>query len=624
VLRGGCLVPWASALGCGRQRDLDGDGSLEGDSGADFWTAYAFHTRDMLRQAVFDQMFVTRVLARFDGQTRYDQDGDGAPDLAGDFDGDGVVDLGGPNVGYFAWGESLGGIVSSIHGAVDHHVVATAPTAGGGGLSDIGVRSFQSGVVEAVMLRAMGPLVVSVPAEARIDWKTDASGKPVLDAQGKPVALPDDQQTRTACHAGQSSVRWVAVERNQAQEAEIACVDGASAQEGADVVVTNGTSGEVRCGRITKAGSDFDAPEFRVPIPASQGDPIAIQIYAPIAGKAQVLESYGKTCTPPKGALPALQLTTWQGFGASCTAGRCASLGHATFAVGSRLVAPADGYGLRRQTPEFRRFMQLAQLALDPADPITFAPYYFTRPKLDPNGAIANPTALLDVSTIGDMNVPISTGVAFGRAAGALPFLRAGSLAAIEYPDYVAPEDVVRPFQATPNQVLIDGDVLEGVARLARHPAGASCKRNWNVGLCGGGDVYDPASCQNALFDVDDLSEGAQPFAQQRLSPPLRIARLAKHATLADLEPIWAPRTQPSWTPTGPLAATLEPYVVPTGVHGFDPPDPCKTWDDGSYLVNTLAHFFRSGGTDLYYASHPATHECAAITSPTNGCDWGD
>ena len=625
TLRDGCLLPFASALTRGRLRDLDGDGSLEGESGADFFTAYAFHTRDMVRQAVFDQLFVTRVLSRFDGVTSYDQDGDGKADLAGDFDGDGTPDIGGvggkPGTIY-AWGESLGGIVASIQGGVDPTLVAVAPTAGGGALGDLGLRSTQGGIVAGVALRALGPLVISVPAEGRLDWVKDDQGNPALDAQGKPVPLPDAQQTRTACHAGQSSVRWVVVDRTDAKELEIACLDAGQAVEGADVVVTNQSTSEARCARITKASSDYGVPSFRVPIPTGVGDSIAISIFAPRAGRAQVLDAYGTSCAPPEGLDPTVRIDTWRGLGAGCGSSPCVSFHGAKYAIGSPLVAPAEGFGLRRQTPEFRRFLELAQTALDPADPITFAPYYFVKPRLDPTGAAATPTALLSIGTIGDTDAPLSGAIAFGRVAGTLPFLRSTGVAAKEYPDYVAPQDLVALFQKTPNQLLLDNDVIEGVARLGRYPASATCKRNWNVAQCGGSDALDATTCQDALFDVEDLSEGALRYGQQRLSPPLRVARLAKHATLADLAPIWTPRTQAMWTPTGPLAASLQAYVTPTGAHGFGAPDPCKLWDDGSYLINTIAHFFRSGGADLYYLSHPATHQCAANADPTNGCDW--
>ena len=148
-----------------RARDVDGDGS--NDSGADYWTAYAFHTRDVVRQSISDHLQLVRVLRSFDGQHKWDldQNHDGEPDLAGDFDGDGVVDLGGPDVPYYAWGQSGGGIHSALLGPLEPAIIATAPTAGGGGMSDVGIRTMLGNVRTAVMLRVMGPLVVGEPGE---------------------------------------------------------------------------------------------------------------------------------------------------------------------------------------------------------------------------------------------------------------------------------------------------------------------------------------------------------------------------------------------------------------------------------------------------------------------------
>ena len=152
--------PFAEKLLEGRARDLTGDGAM--NSGGDFWTGYGFHTRDVVRQGVADHLQFVRVLRSFDGQRtwRPDQDGDGQPDLAGDFNGDGRIDAGGPGVDYFVWGQSGGGIHSSVIGPLEPHIVAAAPTAGGGRLADTGMRTMLGGVRRALMLRTMGPLVI--------------------------------------------------------------------------------------------------------------------------------------------------------------------------------------------------------------------------------------------------------------------------------------------------------------------------------------------------------------------------------------------------------------------------------------------------------------------------------
>jgi hypothetical protein len=161
-----CLVPFIGGFTPGRSHDLSGDGVP--DSGWFWWTAHLFHTRDNVRQGILDGMQLVRVLRAFDGQRMGTQDfnGDGRPELAGDFDGDGVPDVGGPNVSYFAAGESLGGIMSGIQGGIEPHIIASAPMSGGGSLAlDVGMRSY--GVVEAVTGQLMGPLIVALPASER-------------------------------------------------------------------------------------------------------------------------------------------------------------------------------------------------------------------------------------------------------------------------------------------------------------------------------------------------------------------------------------------------------------------------------------------------------------------------
>ena len=85
--------PFGEAALRDRAFDQNNDGRV--DSGADFWTAYVFHTRDILRQCAVDHLALVRLLRSFDGERRWDFDlnNDGVKDLAGDFDGDGVVSV---------------------------------------------------------------------------------------------------------------------------------------------------------------------------------------------------------------------------------------------------------------------------------------------------------------------------------------------------------------------------------------------------------------------------------------------------------------------------------------------------------------------------------------------------
>ena len=126
------------------------------------------------------------------------------------------------------------------------------------------------------------------------------------------------------------------------------------------------------------------------------------------------------------------------------------------------LVAVASGLGLRRQSPELRRHVQLAQTLVEAADPVIYARHLLREP-------LEAPTNTLVVLTAGDTAMPVSTGLALARAAGLL-----------------TEEEDAR---------LVAGGVTTGLARLA------------------------------PLVDPDDLSGGADGFEADRFDPPLRIER---------------------------------------------------------------------------------------------------
>jgi len=76
-------------------------------------------------------------------------------------------------------------------------------------------------------------------------------------------------------------------------------------------------------------------------------------------------------------------------------------------------LAEHDGLGLERNTPEFRTFIDLAQMAIDGGDPINYSPHWFSEP-LD---GMPEKRVLVTVN-ICDWTVPAATGVAVARAAG--------------------------------------------------------------------------------------------------------------------------------------------------------------------------------------------------------------
>jgi hypothetical protein len=573
VLGTNCLAPLGRALANDRARDLNGDGSL--DSAGLFFSAYMFHTRDALRQSVVDLLQALRIVRSWSGHPDFpdgapwvpgeitprdggqplvfsgDVDGDGSVDLAGDFDGDGVVDVGGYDRPYFQWGSSLGAIISMLMIGVEPAITAAAPVSGGGGLFDVSLRTELSTARHPIWLRVMGPIVT-----------------------GEPSSGPGPS---TGCAEGSRSLRFEMPDLSERVDTEFACVSPANLDGDDVVVLTNLTNGEVRCAGVREDG------RFRVAVPTSEGDGLSITIYD---GGAQTIDY--ETCSFEGEPPPIAEvIDTWRSENGNPPAPglcpSCAVYRRQIYEVGSRLVAPIEGLGLARQTPDLRRLAGLAQIAVDPADPINYARRVF----LDPPHAedvVDRTRSILVVNVAGDTTVPPSTGNAYARAAGIVPFLP------FDAPDELAdwrapPEFSIERGYATPDDMLIELHVHEGLPWMERHPVP-------------GGPRF--------LFDIDDMSEGRQYFdpmsdAQlapeegglrpNRLTPPLRWGRESRTAM----------NEHPWHTDSGfgAFSALLNVYAIPSGQHVLLPVDPRKAFDEGEYMLNTIGWYLASGGSEL-------------------------
>jgi hypothetical protein len=656
LFKGACEGPFSSAFLEGRYRDLNGDGIA--DSGGDYWTSYLFHTRDVVRQSAVDLLQMFRIFESYDGKrldTMQSAEDPKAKTIAGDWDGDGTPDVGGPDNQFYAWGESLGGILAPLVAALDPKVIAAAPTSGSGGLLDVGARTVQGGAFEGIYLRNFGPLVVGVPASQYYD----SSGN----------------HPSTACKQNEISLRFIMIDVNSTAEVEFSCFDpaantgGAGVPQGGTVLVTNGRSGEVRCARMDKDGI------FRIGIPTNVGDKLEVQIW----DHPDIVDRYGDHgCNVDASQGKRIALINQWGPGTVangapdptgqsdqpvCTTdGGCHKFQNTYVGAGKTLRALVEGFGYIRQTPTLRRFMALASNIVDPGDPINYAPYYALKPMLDPFGKVQPPTGVMNIVTVGDMNVPLNSGIALGRAAGAVPFMVPGAAEKYpEYADYATPQALYDKLGGkTPNRVLVDQGVMEGMARLRRHPPKdlASCQQNMvpltkdditchpnctatDTSAClshqhceSGRCVADAVSeddCAQALYDVDVIDEGASLYGEEQAQEPLRLARIARPvATAADVAAVWAPRLEGepyspdkgAWTADKRVEAQLMAYIEPRGVHGFNNNDPCQNWQSGAYMINLIGHFFRSGGADVYYLSHPSSHECLGRPIGKGGCPF--
>jgi len=371
------LKPFGEGLLEGRARDLNNDGVA--DSGGDFWTADIFHTRDIVRQTIVDHMQFVRMVRSFDGtQTwAYDTDGDGQDDLAGDFDGDGIVDIGGDGERYSILGGSLGGIISALFSGIEPAIVTAAPVAGGAGLMDIGVRSRQGGVPEAVLLPLIGPFVV---------------GNPVEDGDG--VAL-----------------KFMVNSVNKARKHPFAVLE--DAVPGDRVEVINLDSGEMAHAVVP------DDRRFRIAIPA---DALTATERRPVLGLDEegVVPPVAPDSTLDLGDPLEIRVLDADGIEKSKvnTFEIAVEYYGTLYSVDAPLVAIAKGLGLKRNSSDMRRMMGLSQMLLEPGDPVTYAPYYDDPLDFSYDTGVVPGANVLNIPTAGDMNVPVNAGIAISRAAG--------------------------------------------------------------------------------------------------------------------------------------------------------------------------------------------------------------
>ena len=157
---------------------------------------------------------------------------------------------------------------------------------------------------------------------------------------------------------------------------------------------------------------------------------------------------------------------------------------------GTPLHAVGFGVGKYRSTPDYRRFVAIAATVLEAGDPVSFARYYAKTPfdvsAYDPD-AIPG-TATLVVPTVGDMNVPVNTGVAMATAGHILSLSEEN--------------------QAPPTA----GSALADALRSR-----ASRMRRWTVGRAGNRRL-DRRETLTDLIDADDMDQSGDAWNSQALA----------------------------------------------------------------------------------------------------------
>ena len=372
------LMPFYVHLQDSRYRDIDYDGYK--DSGGDQWSADAFHTRDMVRQAAVDHaQFTDSLLAC--GETTWDTL-DGGTGVSCDWDGDGTPDMGGPDNHYGVLGGSLGGINTAVAAAVVDEVEAWAPVVPGGGLLDVAFRTEIGGAVEAMHGRLMSPLILGLPTDDG-QLQVVQLVNTVMDMEAVPIATLSDfpaggrlvveNLANGVVHEGyipDDGTFRVGIPADAASPWEKARIAGAPA-EGPD-------------------GPLEGASPYTIADPTLVGDPLVIRLETVDGQVVHELDTFEEE-------------VTFQGV---------------NFPAGSTLVAAAEGLGHIRSTPEVRRIGFVFSAILEPGDPIAYARGFTEEPLPGTNG---EPRNILVVPTPGDTIVNASTGIALARAAGWLP-----------------------------------------------------------------------------------------------------------------------------------------------------------------------------------------------------------
>ncbi len=238
------------------------------------------------------------------------------------------------------------------------------------------------------------------------------------------------------------------------------------------------------------------------------------------------------------------------------------SYGGHTFKAGSPLLALSDGFGLRRGNPELRRMLGIAQVALDGADPANTAPFIHQDRLLTYGNGETVGTRILYINTLGDPGVPTASGVSLARAAGLINF-----------------RDVDPRYSESVMQWLVEVGLVTGVD---------------------GTKQWTDKTGVGVLFDVDYLANlvaAGDGFDMPRADKPLRIIRDNGGAV-------------------GGKSAILFPVMTPQGVHGFPAPSPTKPFDLGSLLINQVARYMASRGTELDFDLCQLTWTCPWIPPP--------
>jgi len=499
-----------------RLRDLDNDGFE--DSGGDFWVADTFHTRDNVRQAAVDFVQFGRALRSCGQGTMAMLNDVGTPIedvMSCDWDRDGVPDIG-VDSDLMLFGASLGGINTSVAAAIEPEVVAAVPMIPGGGLGDGLLRSSLGGPREAVVGRLLTPLIVGIPTE---DGGVEVNQLVISVTNPRMIPIA----TLPSVPVG-GSVRVENLDTGEEARGDMPADGRFRLAIAADAL----SGGEKRL--ALGMPRDVVDPTVRYVVPQNEGLGDRLRITVTDAdGVDTVLDTFTNEVTHEA----------------------------VTMEAGSPLVAASHGSGLTRQTPRFRRLVQILALAAEAGDPIAYSRHWFTEPFEALGG---QPRNVLMMPTVGDDVVPIATGVALARAAG-----------------FIETTEVDERYGTTVDRWLVDRSVVHGYEELG---------------------PYTNDDGAPVLFDPDDADDGTDGTGAPS-DEPLRV-------------------TVPTAAGVSGLRIV---YADPRGSHGWFLPEPGPPFDTNTFSTMQAAWYLASRGQELLHEPCFETADCAWWRTVESGDD---
>jgi len=247
---------------------------------------------------------------------------------------------------------------------------------------------------------------------------------------------------------------------------------------------------------------------------------------------------------------------------------------------GLSIITNGQGYGHQRNSPDLRRMMGLSQLVLDAADPVNYAPHYFwdPLPGMKPKSAMIN-------HTLGDMKVPISTGITMARAARILDF---------EHPLSVYNGE-------TENSILRKhwvGEAIPRIDRFDREETGLGYYFDADDLGEGLDDNCDLGTYPGGRCEEHILNEPHIPDSYEEAGKDYETKFLRKTLTTPGL----THRNQGSGEFSGfrmPNIMVWDYAMQVEDRHGIFLPAPTKPFNLDQYMINLIGRYFQSRAGDL-------------------------